>query len=90
MTSTRYRHSPEALHADVGEDVVALQVQRGQCFGMEKVTADVWRLLDEELTLDEICERLISDYDVEPEICRADVAQLLDTMRNEGLIEAID
>ena len=89
MNNVRYRRSPDALHAEVGEDVVALQVERGRCFGMEKVTADVWKLLEDELSLAEICDRLHQDYDVDEATCRTDVERLLALLMEEGLIEAV-
>lgn len=89
MSDLHYRRSPEALHANVGEDVVALHVKKGRCFGMEHVTADVWKILDQPARLDQICARLLDAYDVDPDICRSDVAELLDTMQREGLVEAV-
>lgn len=87
MSEPRYRRSPEALHSNIGEDVVALHVRRGNCYGMEKVTANVWHMLEEELDIDQICERLTHIYEVDDETCRADVTKLIDKMKDEGLIE---
>ena len=73
----------------MGSDIVALHVERGQCYGMEKVTVAVWKLLAEPASLDEICERLIAVYEVDPKVCRADVEKLIGQFRTEGLIEAV-
>ena len=83
------RRSQQALSADVGSDVVALNIARGACYGMEKVAADVWQLLDQPTDVEAICKSLIERYDVGPEICRADVSRLLDEMVREGLVETI-
>ena len=89
MNIARYRRSTDAIHAAIGEDFVALQVKRGQCFGMENVTADVWKFLEDEPTLAEICDRLHEAYDVDEATCRADVERLLVLMTDEGLVEAV-
>lgn len=89
MTDIQYRRSPGALHAAVGDDVVALHVRNGRCFGMEHVSADVWRYLDPPAGLDEICSRLVKEYDVDPDTCRSDVEELLAIMQREGLVEAV-
>lgn len=85
----RYKRSEQALHSEVGTDVVALHIDRGQCYGMEDVTADVWRMLAEPSDLDTICEQLQERYDVNPDVCRDDIATLLVQMQAEGLIEPI-
>ena len=79
--------SGQALSADVGEDVVALHVARGHCYGMEKVAAAVWNLLAEPIDLDRICEQLVQRYDVDAGTCRAEVGALLAQFESEGLIE---
>lgn len=89
MSDIQYRRSPDALHASVGDDVVALHVKNGRCFGMEHVTADVWRILDKPAGLDLICSRLLEEYEVDAGSCRTEIAELLETMQQEGLVEAI-
>jgi len=84
-----YKRSQDAIFSEVGDDVVALHIQRGQCYGMEKVTVDVWNLLAEPSDLESLCSRLVERYDVPPDECRADVARLLDQMLKEGLVERV-
>lgn len=89
MSDIQYRRSPDALHASVGDDVVALHVKNGRCFGMEHVTADVWRILDKPAGLDLICSRLLEEYEVDARSCRTEIAELLEAMQQEGLVEAV-
>ena len=87
MTAPIYKLSGKALFTAVGEDIVALNVDDGQCYGMEKVTAAVWRMLETPMSIDSVCDELIAIYAVEPAVCRADVERLFDQLKNEGLIE---
>ena len=83
----RYRRTAQTLSSEIGEDVVALQLDRGYCYGMEQVSAAVWRLLAEPSDVPTLCDRLADEFEVEPERCRRDVVQLLEQMRGEGLVE---
>ena len=89
MSGPTYKLSGKALFTAVGEDIVALNVDDGQCYGMEKVTAAVWRLLETPMNIDDICQRLMALYAVDPEVCRADVKRLFDQLRGEGLVEEV-
>ena len=89
MTTQLYKRSNDALFSEVGDDIVALNVERGPCYGMEKVTAVVWALLAEPTDVDSICRRLMERYDVAPEICRSDVDRLIGQFRGEGLVEEV-
>ena len=45
MEIERFQRNAALLHSTVGGDVVALDVDRGRCFGMEEVGARIWDLL---------------------------------------------
>lgn len=85
--STIYRRTAATMSAEVGHDVVALQAERGMAFGMEAVTAAVWRLLEQPRDLQFLVAALTEEYEVDPEECRAEVAYLLFQMTAEGLVE---
>ena len=77
----------EALHDN---DVVALHIAKGRCYGMEHVTASVWKLLERPATVSEICLALTSEYEVEAEECRSDISELLAQLTIEGLVEVAE
>lgn len=87
MSEPLYKLSDKALFTSLGDDIVALNVERGRCYGMEKVTAKIWELLASPLTLNELCQKLIELYEVDPETCRSDVEALLLDLEAEGLVE---
>ena len=89
MSGAVYKLSGKALFTTVGDDIVALNVDDGQCYGMEKVTGAVWRLLEKPMSIDQVCDRLVALYAVEPDVCRADIERLFVQLRSEGLIEQV-
>ena len=76
----------ELLEADVNGEIVALHIDKGQCYGMNSVASRVWALLAEPTSAEDICSKLADEYDVDPATCRADVDALLAELRSEGLI----
>lgn len=87
MGERLFRRSSDAIHGDVGDDVVALHIPRGRCYGMEEVTASVWKILSQPSTIEDICVALEAQYDVGMAECRADVSELLGQLVAEGLVE---
>ena len=90
MSGPKYRLSGKAMFTEVGEDIVALNIDDGQCYGMEKVTAAVWRLLETPMSLDSVCERLTEQYAVDASVCRAEIEPLFSQFLSEGLIEEVE
>lgn len=79
----------ELLEADVNGEIVALDVERGQCYGLNGVASEIWRMLAQPTSIAEICNSLCTDYDVDGATCEAQVQALLTDLRDEGLIREI-
>ena len=85
--SPRIIRCDDLLEADVNGEIVALHVDKGQCYGMNAVASRVWALLAEPTSPEEICARLSDEFDVDAETCRTDVNALLADLQSEGLIK---
>jgi hypothetical protein len=85
--SPRIIRCEDLLEADVNGEIVALHIDKGQCYGMNGVASRIWALLAEPTTPGEICSKLSAEYAVDAATCRADVDALLEDLRSEGLIK---
>ena len=90
MTPPLFMRNASTLFTSVGDDIVALSVQKGQCYGMEQVTATVWNLLERPIGIDEIATKVSEVYDVETDQCRADIEQLVAQLKDEGLVTIVE
>lgn len=77
----------DLLEADVNGEIVALHIDKGQCYGMNSVASRIWELLAEPRSPTEICALLQQEFEVDADTCRSDVNALLDDFRAEGLIK---
>lgn len=80
----------EMLEADLNGEIVALHIERGQCYGLNAVAADIWRMLAEPISLDQICTRLTEDYEIDSPTCREEVLRLVSELEKEGLVKAAE
>ena len=81
-----YERCAELLEAELGDDIVGLEISRGECFGFNSVAAEVWRRLPASAST--IRQELERDYDVDAAQCEADVQAVLDQMVEMGLVRA--
>ena len=89
MKPEKYQRNAALLHSTVGGDVVALDVDRGRCFGMEEVGARIWQLLERPIDMPAICDILTSEYDVDPQTCAAEVRDFIHLGIAEGVVSAV-
>jgi hypothetical protein len=74
------------LEAEVDQEIVALSIEKGVCYGLDPVGARIWRLLANPIRVADICKVLVSEYQVDPETCDREVLDLLEELRAEGMI----
>jgi len=81
------RRSEGISSATVQGEAVLLDTHRGKYYSLNPTGAAVWELLLEPRSLGELRAALLERFDVEPETLSADLGQLLDDLRQHGLID---
>jgi len=82
VSSPVYQRGLNLLEANLGDELVALDPETGNCFGFNSVAASIWRNLEEPKGFEELRDALVEEYDVAPSHCASELSTLLD-----GLVE---
>ena len=70
----------------VGDEVVLLDLDAGTYFGLDPVGARIWQLIGEGLTLSNVCDRMLNEYDTPRDVLKKDILELIKALREENLI----
>ena len=81
-----YERAIELLEAELGDEILTLDPQDGQCFGFNSVAASVWRKLARPASFDEIKQSLLTEYEVDPEQCTEELHELMRVLIDRGLV----
>jgi hypothetical protein len=74
----------------VGEDAFLLNTQTNKYYGLEKVGARLWELLNEGKSLKDAYQNVLSEYEVDPAQLEQDLLDLLERLREHGLVEILE
>ena len=55
---------------------------------LNEVGVSLWKMLQNEVTFDDLLQGILDEYDVEPAVAREDIQEFLDQLVNRGIIEA--
>jgi hypothetical protein len=77
----------DQVSSDLGGEVAILDLKAGVYYGLDAVGARIWSLIQEPITVNEIRDILLEEYEVEPERCEHDLLALLRRLADEGLVE---
>jgi hypothetical protein len=68
-------------------EAVILDVESGTYFGLNAVGTRIWELIEAGKTLDQVCSKLLDEFEVAPEQLEGDVSALAGELQQRRLIE---
>ena len=74
---TRVARAETAISTEIDGELVALDVARGVCYGLNRIGTRIWQLIEVPRSAREIVETLLVEYDVSPEVCMEQTVSLL-------------
>jgi len=80
----RVRKQSGWLAAKIGDELVMMSARKPDYIGLSEVGARIWELIETPQDVDAVCARLLDEYDVAPEICRAEVGAFLNELVQNG------
>lgn len=72
--------------SDMGDEKVMLSIRNGNYYNLGTTGGRIWDFLNEKISVKEIVDQLLSEYDVEQKECEYQVISFLEQMRKEGLV----
>lgn len=80
----------DQVTADLGGELIILDLSSGQYFGLNEVGAKIWELIAEPRPVQEVLDQLLVAYpDAPPAECEEDLLALLNDMHEAALIETV-
>lgn len=77
------------MAAEVDGQMVLLDVEKGQYFGLNEVGLVIWRRLEKPATVAELSEAVMEEFEVETSQCEQDVIVLLRELKEHGLVQLV-
>ena len=74
------------LSARVGDEIMMMSPEHGKYIGVNEVGARIWELIEAPRDVATVCEELQREFEVSPEICKAEVDSFLAEMEKHGAI----
>lgn len=72
--------------SDLNGEKVMMNLDKGQYFALNDVGSRIWEIISKSVTVREIVEILLAEYDIDEKTCSNSVASFLESMRNAELI----
>lgn len=74
------------VFTEIDDVVVMMDVDEGRYYELDEVGARVWAVLESSASVAAICDVLLEEYEVAPEVCQRDVLQFVTEAHDRGVI----
>lgn len=85
--ATALRRAPGIMAAPVRDQLLMMQMETERYFLLSPVTARIWDLLESPCVVADLVTRLVAEYEVTPETCRAEVIEVLRGLARQEMVE---
>lgn len=80
---------PHVLVRLVERESVLLNLETEKYFGLDETGTRMWQLIMASPTIDAAYRELLAEFDVEPEILKTNLTELLSRLMENGLIQVL-
>lgn len=84
----RPARTPHMAWQTIDDELVLLNIDGKELFGVNAVGARIWELVDGRRSVDELVAAVVAEFAVEPAAAHADVRAYLDALVSAGAITA--
>jgi hypothetical protein len=78
---------PGIIAAESGGEMVVLDPDRGEFLELSTTAARIWSMLEQPVTMPQLCQQMATMFDVDADSCRGDVAAFVAALADRRLIE---
>jgi hypothetical protein len=82
------RRTGDWIAARVDEELVMMSVEQERYLGLNETGCRVWELLEAPRDVADLCRALEREFEVAPDLCRAEVGVLLEELAERGVVVA--
>jgi arylamine N-acetyltransferase len=80
------QRSRNIVFSRLDAELLAIDGQGGYCYSLNNSAGRIWELIEAPVSVQELCRRLRSEYDVDEASCERDVVELLERLSDAGLV----
>lgn len=80
----------QQVSTEVDGETVMMSVEKGMYYGLDAIGTRIWQLLEKPITVSEMLEKLLYEFEDKENACEKDLLVLLDNLYKQELIHVHD
>ncbi|WP_271424086.1 PqqD family protein [Aequorivita sinensis] len=85
----KYIKNSNSVSGRLQDEQVILDIEKGNYFSLNPVATKIWDILEKPLTTEEVCVKLLEEYNVESDKCKTETNTYIEEMIKLGLVQEV-
>jgi len=73
----------------IDEEIIALHLDSGHCYKFDPIASAIWKLIEQEYSVEDILKELIDRYDAPGHEIQSDLMETIDFLIKEQLVKVV-
>jgi hypothetical protein len=83
---TYIKRNPEMVTSNIDGEIVMMSIDQGEYYGLDEIGSRIWELLENPITLEQLINKLIEEFEVDEETCKSDTLDFLNQMLEKNIV----
>ena len=76
----------EIITNEIDDEILMMSIEDGKYYGLNAVGSEIWKMLDEPKSIEEIIPALMEIFDIDDETCRKESLDFIESMIKNNII----
>lgn len=72
--------------SEKNNEIVIMNMEKGEFWGLQDVSFDIWKILDNCKSIDEIADKIVQIYEVDRQEAAKDISNIIEEMKINGMV----
>lgn len=73
--------------SSIDGEIVMMSIENSEYYGLNSTASRIWSLIEKPTNIKNICDQLITEYNIDFDSCSNQVISILEDFKRKGLIE---
>ena len=78
------------MFSDLDDETVMMSIESGKYYGLDDIGSRIWVLSEQQCSVGDICDSLMTEFEVDRDTCQRHVFEFLEELKDEGIITVLE
>ena len=74
------------MFSDLDGETVMMSTESGKYYGLDDIGSRIWELIEQPHSVGDLCDTLITEFEVDRDTCQQHVLDFLEELKDEGIV----